>query len=229
MITPLLLAARGRIQNTYRPSTQRAYMLHFRTFLSFVIAYKLDITLSLPNVLAFLEFLSQNSLSHKVISNYISSLKFMATKYNLPKEQLSHKDITLFIRSLTINSKFRPTPRGVFDITTLISISQLCEGLEDPVLVRAAFLLSFFAFLCMSNVAPHSRRAFDPNKHLLRQDVVFGPPGAHIILKWTKTLQDSRAHHIVQIPSLPHSPACPVSAIQALLHSRKFPSDYPLL
>ena len=89
-------------------------------------------------------------------------------------------------------------------------------------------MLSFFAFLRMSNVAPHSSKSFDHNRHLLRQDVIFGPPGAHIILKWTKTLQDSRAHHIVQIPLLPNSPVCPVSAIQVLLQSRKFPSDYPL-
>ena len=80
----------------------------------------------------------------------------------------------------------------------------------------------------MSNIAPHSRFKFDSNKHILRRDVPFLPPGAHILLKWTKTLQDTSAHHFVQIPALENSTLCPVRDIKALLKSRAIPSTAPL-
>ena len=95
-------------------------------------------------------------------------------------------------------------------------------------LFRAAFLLAFFAFLRMSNVAPHSRYKFDTNTHILRQDIIFQQPGAHILIKWTKTLQDRSAHHFVQIPALHNKNLCPVLALQQLLDSRPLPPSAPL-
>ena len=80
----------------------------------------------------------------------------------------------------------------------------------------------------MSNIAPHSKKAFDPSRHILRQDVLFTPPGAHLIIKWTKTLQDRRAHHIVQLTSINNMYLCPVRAIRALLSSRLLLPSAPL-
>ena len=158
-------------------------------------------------VLAFLEYLYMNSISYKVITSYVSLLKKAAHKYH-------------------INTRFTPTVRGIFDITTLSLISQTCESLEDAALFRAVFLLAFFGFLRMSNIAPHSRYKFDRNKHFLRQDIIFAPPGAHILLKWTKTLQESTAHHFVQLPALSNPILCPVLAIKKLM---AFLSIFPLL
>ena len=60
--------------------------------------------------------------------------------------------VALGVLSISINSSFNPTPRGIFDIKTLTSISSTCDILHDPPLYRAAFLLAFFAFLIMYNV-----------------------------------------------------------------------------
>ena len=80
----------------------------------------------------------------------------------------------------------------------------------------------------MSNLAPHSAKAFDPSKHFLRQDLFFDPPGAYLLLKWTKTLQDHRAHHIIQLPSIDNHFLCPVRALKALLASKHLPPSSPL-
>ena len=167
----------------------------------------------IQNLLCFFEFLHANDLSPKVIKNYLSSLRSMAKFYKLPAEDLYNHTVTLYLRSLTINSRFKPIPRGTFDIPTLCKISQACELLSDPPLFRAAFLLAFFGFLRMSNIAPHSTRQYDYVRHLNRQDVIFAPPGGHVLLKWTKTLQDRVGHHVVQIPQLDH-PLCPVLALK---------------
>ena len=180
----------------------------------------IPLDLSVQSLLAFLEYLYSNNLSYKVILNYLSSLKTSAKKYSWNQAIFNHHLINSYLRSISINSSFNPTPRGIYDIKTLSLISSTCSILDDPPLYRAAFLLAFFAFLRMSNVAPHSRFKFDSNRHFLRQDVIFHYPGAHILLKWTKTLQDNSSHHLVQIPALTNHTICPVRAVHELMDSR---------
>ena len=136
-----------------------------------------------------------------------------------------HQLVSAYLRSISINSTFTPTPRGTFRLETLIGISKACDRLQDPTLYRAIFLTSFLAFLRMSNIAPHSRARFDPDpgRHLLRQDIIFASLGAHILLKWSKTMQNRTAHQFVQISQLPNSDLCPVTTIQSLLDSRPLP------
>ena len=172
---------------------------------------EVPVELTVHSFLAFLEYL------------YINS----ATKYHWNPEILSHRLISKYLRSISINSRFAPTPRGIFNLNTLTLISQACDILDDSLLFRAIFLLAFFAFLRMSNIAPHSRFKFDASRHLLRQDIIFAHPGAHILIKWTKTLQDRSAHHFVQIPVLKNLSLCPVLALKKLLESRSLHLLHP--
>ena len=192
----------------------------------------LPITISVHNILTFLEYLYQSLISPKVIASYLSSIHTKASIYNLNTSSLSHPAITRFIRSININSKFSPTPKGVFDIPTLYQLSCSCDILPDPLLFRAIFLTAFFGFLRMSNIAPHSSSKFNPDVHFLRQDITFAPPppptGAHLLIKWTKTLQHHKAHHWIQLPSLPNQLLCPVRALKSLLSSRHLPPTAPL-
>ena len=183
---------------------------------------------NLHNILTFLEYLFQNHISPKVIRNYLSSVRLMAHQYNMPQSDINHYAITNYIRSISINSAFSPTPRGIFDLSTLYQISISCDILSDPILFRAIFLTSFYGFLHMSNIAPHSARQYSPSRHFLRQDLIFADPGAHLVIKWTKTLQDRNSHHIIQLPSIQNTFLCPVRALKLLLQSRPLPPDAPL-
>ena len=116
-------------------------------------------------MLTFLEFLAQQNLSPKVIRNYMSSVISMAKVYHLQHVDTSHVLITRFLRSLSINSPFAPTPRGIFDIPTSYKISLACDILQHPVLFRTIFLTAFYGFLHMSNIAPHRAKDFDSNRH----------------------------------------------------------------
>ena len=80
----------------------------------------------------------------------------------------------------------------------------------------------------MSNVAPHSSSKFNPDFHFLRQDLIFAPPGAHLLIKWTKTLQHHKSHHWIQLPAIKNHFLCPVRALQALLTSRPLLPTSPL-
>ena len=147
----------------------------------------------------------------------------MCCRFNIDSSNLNHFTVSRYLRSITINSAFSPTPPRIFDIKTLYHISLACDSFPDPLLYRAIFLMAFFAFLRMSNITPHSARLFHQDTHILRQYVTFKPPGACILIKWTKTLQDYRSHHIVQLPTIQNVYLCPVQALKALLASRVLP------
>ena len=226
--TPLLQTALGRLEQAYRPSTTASRLLHFRTFLAFLVFMNLPVAMSVHNILTFLEYLYMNSFSPKVIRNYLSSITTMARQLNFDTKNFYHHMIQRYLRSISINSRFAPTPRGLFDIKTMYFISISCDTLSDPILFRAIFLTAYFGFLRMSNFAPHSLAKFHPDRHFLRRDLNFAPPGAHLLIKWTKTLQDHKAHHIIQLPELDNIYLCPVRALRALLSSRKLPPFHPL-
>ena len=103
-----------------------------------------------------------------------------------------------------------------------------CEILPDPLLFRAIFATAYYGFLPMSNIAPHSAAKFDPAVHILRQNLIFAPPGVHLLLKWTKTLQDNKSFHVIQLPEIQNIYLCPVRALKALLASRPLPPSAPL-
>ena len=197
--------------------------MHWQTFLSFTLALGLPQNLDLQVILPFLEFLLQNSLSPRVIKNYLASIKAKAQLLGWSIESLNHPSIHLFFKNITIHSSFVPKYKGYFDITTIRLISQSCAILEDPVLFRAIFLVAFHAFLRISNIAPHSRAAFSPSRHLLVKDIIFAPPGAHILIKWAKCQQEADSYKFVQDQFL-----CPVQALQALIKARPTTKEHPL-
>ena len=193
--------ALSHTRSAYRSSTLAAQRMHLRTYLACVTYICIQPQFTIQTVLSFLEFSYLNSVSPRVIVNYISSLKTAAKRYQWDSDPLHHQLVSAYLRGISIHSTFTPTPKSIFGLDTLISISKACGRLQDPVLYKAIFLTSFFAFLRMSNIAPHSRARFDPGRHLLRQDIIFASPGAHVLLKWSKAMQNRTAHQFCRFPS----------------------------
>ena len=165
-----------------------------------------------------------NGLSPKVIKNYLLSISSLDKVFNVNTTPLSHLSISHYLRSISINSTCRPTPRGVFDI----HISRACDNLSDPALYRVILLTAVYGFLGLSNLAPHSSSKFDHKRHLLRQDRFFLRPGVHFLIKWTKTLQDHNSpHHHIHLPEIENIFLCPIRALKALI-SRPLPPTAPL-
>ena len=176
-----MATAWSRIDKAYRLSRTTAHRTHLRTYLSFLCFTNSPFIITLSNILAFLEYLYQNNISLKVIKNYLSSISTMAKFYQINHPDIFHPSVARYVRCISINSSFQPTPRGIFDVKILYTILVSCDQISDPPLFRAIFLSFFYAFLRMSDVAPHSRSQFDPSKHFLRQDLIFGHPGAHLV------------------------------------------------
>ena len=78
----LLRAALSRTGTAYRPATRNAHLTHVKTYVAFTIFMELPVEQNVHSILAFLEYLFTNSVSYKVMLNYISSVKKAATKYH---------------------------------------------------------------------------------------------------------------------------------------------------
>jgi hypothetical protein len=84
---------------------------------------------------------------------------------------------------------------------------------------KISFLFGFFALLRISNVAPISKAAFDPLRHLHKGDVYVKNNILYIYLRWTKTLRPHHQAAIIPLYPVPDSPMCP---LQAFLQLQKF-------
>ena len=87
--------------------------------------------ISLHNMLTFLEFLAQQNFSPKVIRNYMSSAVTMARFYHLQHVDTLHVLIVRFLRSLSMNSTFAPTPKGIFYIPERVEQTTCQQSLNS--------------------------------------------------------------------------------------------------
>ena len=164
----------------------------FRVLISFCIFAGADMFHLSPSfILSFLEFLTLNKLSPSVILNYISAIKTKFTIFALDVSPFCDPRIKFFHKSLVLHRPFKVSIKSIIDPSTLKSIIKECDHMFLGPVYKAAYLLSFFSFLRISNLVPRSIHKYDPLHQLARADVIFSPLGAHLIIKWSKTLQSN--------------------------------------
>ena len=107
-----------------------------------------------------------------------------------------------------------PSIKPIIDVTTLQLIIQSTDSMYMGHIFKAAILLSFFIFVRISNLVPHCIASYDPLKQLSRGNIIFAHPGVHMIIKWSKTLQNKDKIKVLKVPSLGTSALCPVAALK---------------
>ena len=180
----------SRLHQAFRPSTSQAYNSMFRLFIAFCIFSHIPfLHINTNHILVFLEFLVFSKVSSLSINNYISALKAKFSIYGLDTASFLSPRLKYFSRSLTLSAPCRISLKSVIDIPLLTQITLRCNNMYMGLVYNAAFLLSYFSFLRISNLVPHSMATFNPLEQLTREDIIFGPPGAHIVIKWPKPSQ----------------------------------------
>ena len=74
-------------------------------------------------------------------------------------------------RSRNANIKFNL--KAIIDIPMLTNIAKVTDSMYMGFVYKAAILLSFFSFLRISNLVPHSMATFHPLKQLAMGDLFF--------------------------------------------------------
>ena len=186
----------------------------FCTFLSCVFVQINIQSVTVPNLLAFLEFMAYNNSTSSSIANHMSAIKTKFSMWGLDTSPFNDPHIKYFTKAITLTSTLKVSLKAVIDIPLLTNMINQCDHTFMGQVYKAAYLLSFFSFFRISNLVPHTINSFDPVKHLARANVFFASPGAHILMTWSKTLQSKNAARVIKIPLLGSSPICPVQALK---------------
>ena len=158
------------------------------------------------NLLCFLECLQYNGVKHTQMANYLSAVK---TKF-----LIMGLDVTCFN-----DCRLKYYQKAILQCCDLTYMGQI---------FKAVYLTSFFSFLRLSNLVPHSTGQFSQLKHLARGDVVFSFDKVVILLKWSKTMQCNNGIKLITIPRISNSILCPVTALANLLTLTPKGSNLPL-
>ena len=228
-LTILYTKAARRMQLAFAESTRRSYTAMFKMFLAFLTFIDIHpLCISSYHILAFLEFLVYNKVSHSQISNYLSATKANYSMLALDISPFFDQRIKYFTKAVARCAPLTVKLKAIVEPSLLIQIIQQCDYLYMGYVFKAAILLAYFAFLRISNLVPHTINAYDPLKQLARADIFFQPPGAHVLLKWSKTMQMNNSVRVIKIPALGASPLCPVTALQHLLRNTPHQPNSPL-
>ena len=201
----------------------------FRDFLNFLVVTGLAINqVSSHTLLCFMEFLVQNHFSHANIANYMAAIRASFIIYTIPTTPFTDDRLQLFLKSVKINSNFMPTLHSSITIDIVHHIIQACTVLPSPETFTALYLFAFLYVLRLSNILPHSLKAFDSTRQLCRGDIMFSTSHAVVIVQWSKTLQDRKTFATFAISVLDHSHLCPVAALQTMLQKIPGSNNDPL-
>ena len=173
----------------------------------------------------YMEYLASLSYSPGAISNHISHLRTFYRLAGLHTSPLHHYRVHLALRAISITLRHTPNPKLAVTPAILkkalhhIRLSQANQG------VALAIIIMFMAFLRQSSLTPPTVKAFDPSRHLTREDVHTTANGLSIQLKWSKTIQKSCDLKTILIPPTQDPELCPVRAYAA--YSAALPAPSP--
>ena len=160
-----------------------------------------------------MEHLHQKGLSQANISNHMAAIRAMFIVYGLNTAPFKDERLPLFIKSLKINAPLSLRGQKIITTQMLQQIVAISKTMDNPLLFKTLYWFTFFSFLRLSNILPHSVQKFDPTRHLTRGDIIFSEKFCTVIVKWSKTLQHSNQMATITIPSLGDSPLCPMKAL----------------
>ena len=143
---------------------------------------QVDIHILLP----FMEFLVDNGQSQAHIANYMAVLRAYHIIHNLPTAQFKDERIQFFQKALKLKAPFKPIKRSLLTIDLLEKIIQQSQKLPFSFVFTPLYFLSFFFFLRMSSILPHSTTSFDNTRQLACAGVILQLQGAVVLIKWSK-------------------------------------------
>ena len=97
----------------------------------------------------------------------------MLTVYNCEASAFRDHRIPLFIKSVKINRPLQPVFKTVIDEDVLLSLVLACDQFSHPIVFKALYLFTYFSFLRLSNILPHSLATSYASRHLCIGDLIF--------------------------------------------------------
>ena len=217
-----------RIAGGLQPKTLASYVASFKLFLSVMVYMGLNQAASLQTVVIYFKYLAQNNIRASSMRNHLSVLKHYFGLINWPTVALTSRKVMLLIKSVQMNAKLWVSVKSVMSITLLEKMLKSLSNFYNGVTYRALFLMAYFGFFRLASLVPNSVKSFDETRYPVFGDVIWGPPGFHLILTCAKNMQTSGDYQVVQLPKLDNYHICPVAALKAMIAKFNYANDTPL-
>ena len=172
----LLCGTLQRIKTGMRPNTLASYEASFRLFLACCVFMNFHDVTCIETVIVYLEFLVVNGLSAASVQNHLTVLHHYFTLYQRLVQALSARAVTMFCRSIKINSKMNLKMKGVFTIPMLTHLIHYAMQEKNGHTYRAIFLFAFFTFTRLASLVPNSVKTFDKARLPLVKDIIWAKP-----------------------------------------------------
>ena len=164
-----------------------------------------------------IEFLAQNGLKACSLRNHLSMLGHYFSLYNWPVQALCAKKVSMLVKSVHVNARMQVKIKGIFSPELLKKLILKMKHFTNHATYVALCLVSFFGIFRLGSLCPDNLSGFDRTRFPVLGDVIWGPPGAHILITCSKTMQKSGEIHVVQLPLLKDSILCPVMALKEMI------------
>ena len=121
------------------------------------------------------------------------------------------------MKSVHVNARMQVKIKGIFSPELLKKLILKMKRFTNHATYVALCLVSFFGCFRLGSLCPDNLSDFDRTRFPVLGDVIWGPPGEHILITCSKTMQKSGEIHVVQLPLLKDSIICPVKALKEMI------------
>ena len=200
------------------PCTLASYTTTFKLFLAFVIYCDLSSPYHMDTVVLYLKYLIQNNLKACSLHNHVAVLKHFFALFDWPVHVLTSRKVQLIIKSVQMNAKLEVKVKGVFTITLLRKLVRQTDRYHNGCVFKALFLVAFYGFFRLASLLPPSIKDFDRTRFPILGDIIWGRPGAHLVMTCAKNMHTAGQYQVVQIPKISDVELCPVITLKTMLN-----------
>ena len=196
--------------------------------MAFQVAMGFNSSDSAQFVSLFTEYMAQQGFRAQTLSNYVSVFNHFFSLYAMDTSVLQSRVIKLAIKSVAHNASLSFWIKGILAVKSLRLLVQILKIHQDSDMLTSLVLLGFFGFFRLATLVPSARARLSAARYPTHGDVIWGPPGAHLITKCAKNMQISGHSQIVQLPQLLDKLLCSVSALHQIVSSNPIHRDKPI-
>ena len=216
--------------NALAPSTTKSYSSQIKKYVNFCKMVGTAPVPAHPTTLArYIAYLAR-TLKYQSVRVYLAAIRYIHLDAGLTNPFQDNFFLTSILKGVRRSLGEHIIQKRLITPDILLGILQTLDLTNS---LHASFwsacLLLFFTLRRKSNMFAPSTTAFNPTKHLTRQDVRYLATGDWtgliLVSRWSKTIQFRERTLETPVPALPNHPLCPVTAT-----ARAFslaPSDDP--
>ena len=212
--------ARKRGKQAFRPGTVANHDSHIRLYVAFTIYFRFtDFPAALTVVLAFGEFLLRSFTAVKSVQNTLSSLRRFHVDMKFSMAAFEAIEFDRWRRALVLTVRTVPNQAPPLPFQMLENLCMLASAMGPEGQTMSAFLsVAFHALARASTLLSRRVNEYDGTRLPTLGDVRKVGDRFDLLVKWDKTHQDASQAFAVPLLARTGSRACPVRALQGLLH-----------